>query len=227
MSSRALRASCAAVGGSVPHAVSPPRVFDVFGDVCACCVCAFLRARAQLRHGRRWLRKHGEQHVSPPHHDEAYCRLFCGGVNAVAGTQGVRALSSVGRSLTQCRRHECSTSASASASSYVRACLRALAQLHHGRRWLRQHGEQHVSLSLPHPDEACCRLFCGGVNVVAGTQGVRALPSVGRSLTQCRHHACLTSVGASASAYVRACVRGRGRSYTTVAGGQSNVASGG
>ncbi len=52
-------------------------------------------------------------------------------------------------------------------------------------------------------------LFCAGVNVVARTQSVRALPSVGRFLTQCRCHACLTSAPASASACVRACLRAR------------------
>ena len=46
---------------------SPPRVFDVGAGVCVClCVRACLRVRAQLRHGRRWLRKLGEQPVSPP-----------------------------------------------------------------------------------------------------------------------------------------------------------------
>ena len=78
----------------------------------------------------------------------------------------------------------------------------------------------------PHRGEACCRLFCAGVNVVAGTQGVRALPSVGRFLTQFRRHACLTSAAASASACVcvHACVRGR--SYATVGGGWHNTAKG-
>ena len=35
-------------------------------------------------------------------------------------------------------------------------------------------------------------VFWCGVNVVAGTQGVRALPSVGPALPRCRRHACLT-----------------------------------
>ena len=104
---------------------------------------------------------------------------FCyGGVNAVAGTQGVRALSSVGpsrhacvtyvralasvgRSLTQCRRNACLTSPVASAYVCVRACLPARAQLYRGRWWPVQHGEQPVS-PRPHRGEACCSMFCAG-----------------------------------------------------------------
>ena len=63
------------------------------------------------------------------------------------------------------------------------------------------------------------------MNAVVRTEGVRALPSVGRFLTRSpprvfdvgvclRLHVCVR---------VHACVRGR--SYATVSGGQSNTAS--
>jgi hypothetical protein len=47
-------------------AQSPPRVFDCSAGVYVClCVRACLRARAQLRHGWRWLHQQGELLVSP------------------------------------------------------------------------------------------------------------------------------------------------------------------
>jgi hypothetical protein len=59
-----------------PLTQSPPRVFDVGTGVCAClCVRACLHARVQLVHGRRWLRKHREQLVSPLHRGEACRRI--------------------------------------------------------------------------------------------------------------------------------------------------------
>ena len=66
-------------------------------------------------------------------------------------------------------------------------------------------------------------LFCAGVNVVALTEGVRALPSVGRSLTQSPPRVFDVGVGVCACLCVHACVRGR--SWSTIGGGQSNIAS--
>ena len=113
-----------------------------------------------------------------PCRGEACCRLFCGRVNAVACTEGVCALPSVGRSLTARHRHACLMSAPASASACVRACLPARAQCRHGRWWLLKHRERRVSCP-PYRGKACCRVFCAAVNVVACTEGVHALRSVG------------------------------------------------
>ena len=114
---------------------SPPRVFDVGAGVCVClCVRACLRARAQLRHGRRWLRKHGERLVSPPIVAKLVDVL-------VARTEGVRTLPSVGRSLTQSPPRVFDVGAGVCVCLCVCACLRARAQFRHGRRWLEQHRE--------------------------------------------------------------------------------------
>ena len=58
--------ACAAVAGSVRHAVATTRVLTSAPASASACVRAFLRTRAQFRHGWRWLRQRREQHVSPP-----------------------------------------------------------------------------------------------------------------------------------------------------------------
>ncbi len=66
-------------------------------------------------------------------------------------------------------------------------------------------------------------LFCAGVNVVEGAEDVRAPPSGDSSLTLS-----MLQDGASVCVSLYACVRScvRGRSYATVGGGSSNIASG-
>ena len=98
----------------------------------------------------------------------------------MARTEGVRALPSVGRSLTQSPPRVFDVVADVCVCLCVRACLRVRAQLRHGRRWLLQLVEQHVS-----PPSIVAKrvdvLFCAGVNAVARTEGVRACAAVGGS----------------------------------------------
>ena len=89
-------------------------------------------------------------------------------------------------------------------------------------------------------------LFCAGVNAVARTEGVRALPSVGQSLTQSPSRVFDVGAGVWVCLCVRACLRVRakpsvgrsltlspqrvcvcvlGRRWSTVSGGFKNVAS--
>ncbi len=79
--------------------LSPPHTFDGGGgySYTSGCVRAFVRVRAQLRHGGRWLLQHGERGVSPPSRRSVLTCVFFRGE---AGTEGVRAPPSVGRSLT-------------------------------------------------------------------------------------------------------------------------------
>jgi hypothetical protein len=68
-------------------------------------------------------------------------------------------------------------------------------------------------------------LFYAGVSAVARTEGMCALPSVGRSLMQSLPRVFDVGAGVCVCCVcVRACVRGR--SSATVAGGASNTASG-
>jgi hypothetical protein len=95
---------------------------------------------------------------------------LCAGVTAVAGIERRRLLH---------RHHACLTPACESGSACVRACLRAWAQLRHGRRGPRQHGERLVS--PPYRGDAGRLSFCTGVNFVAGTDVLHEPLSVGRS----------------------------------------------
>ena len=71
--------------------------------------------------------------------------LFCAGVNVVVRTEGVRALPSVGRPLTQSPPRVCDVGAGVCVCLCVPACLGARAQLRHGRRWPIHHRERRVS----------------------------------------------------------------------------------
>ena len=62
------------------------------------------------------------------------------------------------------------------------------------------------------------------MNVVERTEGVRAPPSVGRSLKLSPKRVFDVSAGVCVCLCVHACVRGR--SYATVGGGWNNMASG-
>ncbi len=70
-------------------------------------------------------------------------------------------------------------------------------------------------------------LFCAGLNAVVHTEGVRALPSVGRSLMRSPQR--VFDVGAGVCVCIPACVCvracARGRRSATVGGGSYNIAS--
>ena len=80
----------------------------------------------------------------------------------------------------RCRHHACLTAAQLSASACV--CLAVCACAVPPRSAVATRTPQ-ATRESPHGGEACLRLFCAGANVVACTEGVRAPPSVGRSLT--------------------------------------------
>jgi hypothetical protein len=102
----------------------------------------------------------------------------------------------------RCRHHACLTSAPAFVSACVCECLRARAQLRHGRRWLRKHGERLVSAPIASKRVdfficaavkvvmGCILMFCAAVKVV-GNEG--CIANVGGSAPHTVATACLTS----------------------------------
>ena len=105
--------ACAAVGGSVLHAVSPPHVFDVGAGVCVC-LCACMPTSQAKR----------ESPIAAK--IKTCCRFICIGVSVVARTERVCLHSRRFVGPSRSRRHACLPWAPASASTFVcaHACVR-------------------------------------------------------------------------------------------------------
>jgi hypothetical protein len=176
--------------------------------VCVClCVHARLRARGQLRHGRRWLPQQGERRVCNP--------LFAaerGDFLLLLGARvglGMCAPPAVVRSLTLLWPRVCDDGAGVCIWLCVRARLRAWVQLRHGRRWRRQHRERLVSPRPPSRARVVPLCSSLGTRVGLGTESVRAPPSAGQSLTQSRTLVCDGCAGVCFCLCVRARLRAR------------------
>jgi hypothetical protein len=108
--------------------------------------------------------------------------LFFACARVGLGPEGVCAPPSVGQSLTLSRPCACDGGAGVCVCVRVRTLLHARPQHLHGRRWLREQGQQLVS-PPPIAAERGDVLFSARARVGLGTEGVRALPLVGQSLT--------------------------------------------
>ena len=109
--------------------------------------------------------------------------LFCAGVNVGACTEGVRVLPSVGRSLTLSppRVFDVGAGVCVCLCACMLACAGAVTPRHTvittptTKAWGRPASESPILAKRLH-------VLCAGLNIVTCTEGVRALPSVARSL---------------------------------------------
>ncbi len=143
-------------------------------------------------------------------------------MNAVTHTEGVRALPSVGLSLPQSPPRMFGVGTGVCVCVRVRACLRARGAVT-PRSAVATQTRRATCESPPIMSKRVDEMFRAGMNAVARTEGMRALPSVGRFLTHTPPRVFDVGAGVCVCLCLRACLRGR--SWSTVSGGYVNTAS--